>query len=154
MKGCHVSHRPPLHCHQPSTAMASPWHRVPRGDSPSHSPASASAHSHAFGNIFFWRERERDATKPVHLLQAGKISQTTASLPPHYWSLETTVPFFFLFLLLLSLFNIILSNCFWQRKTETRRKILHTPPHRWESKGSCFIQVSRNWAETPSIHLM
>lgn len=154
MKGCHVSHRPPLHCHQPSTAMASPWHRVPRGDSPSHSPASASAHSCAFGNIFFWRERERCNKTCAPFAGWENIPNYCLSSTPLLITGNNCSFFFFLFLLLLSLFNIILSNCFWQRKTETRRKILHTPPHRWEGKGSCFIQVSRNWAETPSIHLM
>lgn len=90
-----MSHSPPLHCHQSSTATASPWHPVPRGDSPSHSPASAYAHSCAFGNTFFWQER--DATKSVHLFQAGKISQTIAFLPPHYnhWKQRNNWSFFF-----------------------------------------------------------
>lgn len=143
MKGCHMSHCPPLHCHQSSTATASPWHPVPRGDSPSHSPASAYAHSCAFGNTFFWQER--DATKSVHLFQAGKISQTIAFLPPHYnhWKQRNNWSYFFsfFFILLLSLFNIILGN--WQRRTETGRKILHTLPYRWKGKGSYMIQLSR-----------
>lgn len=48
---------------------------------------------------------------------------------------------FSFFILLLSLFNIILSN--WQRKTETGRKILHALPYRWKGESSYMIQVSR-----------